>query len=572
MLKDEAIDVFENWPYHVPVYEEMKGEFETLVKALKTAKSGEEALSVYQKMADLSDQIQDDVTHVQVLFSLETQNPTYQKGMDSLNRDLPLFQVEEQNFAKAMLSSPYRPFLEEKLGKFLFEQYEYSFRSFDDRVVEEAQEEANLVMQYDASVAGTNVLFRGKTYNLPQMGKFLSSADYETRHEAALAYYGETAKHVEEWESFYDKLVKVRVKMAKKLGYASYTELAYYRMNRYDYTPEMVKQYRERIRQVVTPLANRLVERQLKQLGIENPSLVDLNLHFAHGNPLPKGTTEEKIRSAIQMYDAMSPETSYFFRFMVDHHLLFLEAKPGKQSGGYMTEFPIHRCPIIFSNFNGTSGDVDVLTHEFGHSFQYFEARDIAIPPYRMPTAESCEIDSMSMEFFAEPYMSLFFDDADGYRYLHLADAIEFLPYGVTVDEFQHWVYDHPEASPKERDEEWQRLEERYTPWKVRLEQNIPYLKEGHRWLTQAHIFDLPFYYIDYTLAQVIAFQFLLRDRVNHQEAWNTYLTLCRMGGKYPFLTLLKKAGLDSPFAEGTLEKTIAPLEEILLSYQPSSH
>ncbi len=571
MLKDNEIGTFESWPYHVPTFAEEKSKFEALTKAFQEAKSGPEALAVYQKMTELSDHLQDDVTHIQVLFSLETQNPTYQKDMDSLNQELPLFTVEQQKFMKAMLSSPYRSYLEEKLGKFLFEKYEYSFRSFDDRVVEEAQEEADLVTQYDAAVAKTNVSFRGKTYNLPQMGKFLSSPDYPTRHEAAEAYYQEVSKHVDEWEDYYDKLVKVRVRMAKKLGYSSYTELAYYRMERYDYTPGMVKEYRDAIRKVVTPLADRLVHKQLERLNLKNPDLVDANLYFSSGNPLPKGSTEEKVQVAIKMYDSMSPDTSYFFRFMVDHHLLFLEAKPGKQGGGYMTEFPVHRCPIIFSNFNGTSGDVDVLTHEFGHSFQYFEARDIAVPEYRMPTAESCEIDSMSMEFFAEPYMHLFFDDPDGYRYLHLADAIKFLPYGVTVDEFQHWVYDHPEATSKERDEEWQHLEETYTPWKVRLEQNIPYLKGGHRWLTQAHIFDLPFYYIDYTLAQVIAFEFLERDRANHEAAWHTYLKLCKMGGQYPFLTLLEKAGLDSPFQEGVLEKTISPLEAILDSYHPTS-
>ena len=267
------------------------------------------------------------------------------------------------------------------------------------------------------------------------------------------------------------------------------------------------------------------------------------------------------------MYKKLSPDTDYFFNFMVDHHLLFLDAKPGKNSGGYMTYFPVHECPIIFSNFNGTSGDVDVLTHEFGHSFQAYVARNIKIPEYRAPTMESCEIDSMSMEFFAEPYMDLFFAEPDKYRYLHLADSISFLPYGVTVDEFQHWVYEHPNATPDERDAAWHELEKKYTPWKVELEKDCPFMLKGRRWLIQSHIFSSPFYYIDYTLAQVCAFEFFNLDRKNHSSAWKKYMKLCKLGGKYPFQTLLAKVGLKSPFAEGTLKKTINPLKKVLASY-----
>jgi M3 family oligoendopeptidase len=292
-----------------------------------------------------------------------------------------------------------------------------------------------------------------------------------------------------------------------------------------------------------------------------------MGILFADGNPIPKGDTQDKIESAKKMYDELSPETSYFFRFMADHHVLDLEAKPGKQTGGYMTYFPNYKIPFIFSNFNGTSGDVDVLTHEFGHSFQAYMARNIRVPEYRCPTMESAEIDSMSMEFFAEPWMDLFFDDPLKYRYQHLADSISFLPYGVTVDEFQHWVYENPEATPAERDAKWHELEEKYTPYKVACYKDCKYMAEGHRWLTQGHIFASPFYYIDYTLAQVMAFQFFNLDRKNHKLAWRRYLKLCKLGGKLPFVSLVRKDGMKSPFDEGVMKKTIAPLVRQLKSY-----
>jgi len=172
----------------------------------------------------------------------------------------------------------------------------------------------------------------------------------------------------------------------------------------------------------------------------------------------------------------------------------------------------------------------------------------------------------MSMEFFAEPYMNLFFDVPDKYRYAHLADAIEFLPYGVTVDEFQHWVYANPNATSEERDAEWASLEEKYTPYKVKAKEGMGW-KAAPRWLTQSHIFALPFYYIDYTLAQVLAFEFFNLDRKNHEKAWKKYLKLCKMGGKYPFVTLITKDGLKNPFDEGVLKKTIKPLVKVLKGY-----
>src|SRR5690554_5695718 len=151
------------------------------------------------------------------------------------------------------------------------------------------------------------------------------------------------------------------------------------------------------------------------------------------------------------MYDALSPETSKFFRFMVDKELMDLDSRANKEGGGYCTYIPDHQAPFIFANFNGTSGDVDVLTHEAGHTFQVYSSRHL-IPEYRWPTMESAEIHSMSMEFLAWPWIDKFFkEDTNKYKFDHLSGAIEFLPYGVLVDEFQHEVYENPKLSPKER-------------------------------------------------------------------------------------------------------------------------
>ncbi|MCR5078725.1 MAG: M3 family oligoendopeptidase [Bacilli bacterium] len=565
---EKTLPVFEEWPYRMPNIKKAIKKVELLTKKMNEAADEKEALKVWKAHAKMSDSLNNDVNQIQVLFTLDSNDPKYKADNDKLDEGLPLLSAAENAFIKATVNSPFRPFLEEKLGSYLFQIYDYTLRSFDDIIIEDSVEENKLCSSYAMTLASAKIEFRGQTYNLSQMGKFMEDLDRNTRKEASKAYYGYLDTIADKLEDIYSQLVLVRDRMAKKLGYKDYVELGYLRMGRYDYDKNDVARYRGYIGEVVTPIVSKLTKEQFKRTGVRHPEIYDLNILFSDGNATPKGTTEEKVNRAREMYGKLSEETSYWFNFMADHHLLDLEARAGKQTGGYMTEFPTYQVPFIFSNFNGTAGDVDVLTHEFGHSFQYCMSRKIAIPEYRMPTMESCEIHSMSMEFIAEPYMELFFDNAEKYRYQHLFESIAFLPYGVSVDEFQHFAYENPNATPDERDAKWHEIEMKYTPYKVACYGECEYMKKGRRWLTQAHIFESPFYYIDYTLAQVMAFQFFNLDRKNHALAWRKYLKLCKMGGKYPFRTLVRKDGMKDPFEEGVVKKTITPLVKQLKTYK----
>ncbi|MBO6285243.1 MAG: M3 family oligoendopeptidase [Bacilli bacterium] len=566
-MKEQLMTPFEQWPARLPNIAKEVEKIKQITDEFRSAPTQEEALKLVKKHFKGSDKLSEQVGIIQVRYSCDTNDAKLTKAIAALDEGMPKLQAAETDFQKAVLESPFRPFLEKKLGTHLFTMYEYSLRSFDERIIEESIEENKLSTEYSTLISKCSIPFRDGHYNLSQMGKFMQDNDRQTRIEASKAYYSYMETRVDEIEAIYDKLVKIRDKMAKKLGYANYVELGYLRMGRYDYNQEDTAFYRDQIATFVTPIATKIGKAQMKRLGISDPHIYDLALSFKEGNPTPKGTTQEKVERAKEMYDALSPEASHYFRMMADYHLLDLETRPAKQAGGYMTYFPIHQVPFIFSNFNGTSGDVDVLTHEFGHSFQGFMGKDIKVPDYRCPTMEGAEIDSMSMEFFTHPYMHLFFDNPERYRYTHLADSISFLPYGTTVDEFQHWVYLHPEATPAERDAAWCELEEKYTPFKRSCYKDCNYLVKGHRWLTQGHIFNSPFYYIDYTLAQVMAFQFFNMDRKDHELAWKRYVNLCKMGGKYPFRTLITKAHLKDPFAPGVIQKTIRPLMQVLNSY-----
>jgi M3 family oligoendopeptidase len=262
------------------------------------------------------------------------------------------------------------------------------------------------------------------------------------------------------------------------------------------------------------------------------------------------------------MYSELSTETDEFYRYMFDNGLMDNSAKDGKMTGGYCTFIGKYQSPFIFSNFNGTSHDVTVLTHEAGHAFQCFAtSRNQQLYEYLWPTYEACEIHSMSMEFFTWPWMQLFFkEDSDKFMYEHLSGAVQFLPYGVAVDEFQHLVYENPDMSPAERNRAWRDLEKKYLPH--RTYEGNEFLENGGFWHRQSHIFTSPFYYIDYVLAQICAFQFWKRSLEDKENAWKDYVNLCKAGGSKSFLDLVKLAGLKSPFDEGTVEWAVQPIKD----------
>jgi len=396
------------------------------------------------------------------------------------------------------------------------------------------------------------------------MRPFSQDLKRETRHRAQLVVSDWFETNEAEIDRIYDEMVKVRTKIAKTLGYENFVQLGYDRFGRTDYNHIDVKGYRDQIFESVVPVVNELTKRKAIRIGIEDAKSYDLALSFLTGNPTPKGTREHLVNQAKDMYEDMSPETGEFWNFMMDRDLLDLDAKEGKMGGGYCTYLPEYKAPYIFANFNGTSGDVDVLTHEAGHAFQVYSSRD-NIPAYRWPTMESAEIHSMSMEFLAWPWIDKFFkEDTPKYKFSHLADSLTFLPYGVAVDEFQHGIYERPEMTPEERKTWWREVEKKYLPFKDYDDDT--FTKKGTFWYRQGHIFGAPFYYIDYTLAQVCAFQYWIKSQEDHSKALKEYKELCKLGGSKSFVALLESAKLQNPFKSGTVKEIIEPISAYLAS------
>lgn len=560
---------FEQYPLHIPTEKRTINKLESLISDLEECGSALTAKIAVKHWNKYMNELATDMNVIQVRYTLDTRNKVYKNAQERLDEISPLIANYTTKYEKILLKAKYRKDLEKLYGPYLFKMYENSQKAFDEKIIPELIEENKLTSKYDEIMGGAQIPFKGEILNLSQLGKHLSDKDREVRKEASIAMDKWLGEHEKEIGDIYDKLVHLRDTIAKKLGFKNFVELGYIRMGRTDYNAKMVKGYRDQIKADVVPLAQKLFKKQMKELGIKNPQTYDYNLKFNSGNPTPIGDSKVLLGVAKKMYEKMSKESNQFINFMIDNHLLDLDARAGKAPGGYCTYFPLYKAPFIFSNFNGTDGDVNVLCHEGGHAFQAYLSSPIKIPEYQEPTMESAEIHSMSMEFFTWPYMEGFFGkDADKYRYAHLTDAIEFLPYGITIDEFQHWVYEHPNATHDERCAKYLEIEQANLP--NRKYDDCPIAAKGTRWMRQSHVFGSPFYYIDYTLAQVVAFQFLAEDFKNHEKAWKKYVKLCKLGGSLPFTGLLNKVHLRNPFEEGNVRKNIKPLLKVLSNFDTS--
>ncbi len=554
---------FNDYKYERIDIDAVKKQFEELIGSFSKADSAEKQCEIMDKVINLRNHIDTMITLVSIRHSINTADDFYDKENDYCDEISPLLYGFTTDFYEALVTSKFRKELEDKYGKFLFDQAECSLKTFNEEVIPQLQEENKLSSKYDKLIASAKIPFDGEERTLSQMAPYTQSKDRNIRKDAAKKVAEFFSAHKNDFDEIYDKLVKVRTEIAHKLGFKNYVELAYARLRRLDYNAQDVAGYRKQVLENIIPLHSELRERQAKRLGIDKLKFYDEPIKFNSGNADPHGDPEWILNHGKTMYRELSKETDEFFTFMTENNLLDLLSKKGKNSGGYCTYIPDYKSPFIFANFNGTAHDVDVLTHEAGHAFQVYESRGYEVPEYLWPSYEACEIHSMSMEFLTWPWMGLYFEnDEDKYKFIHLSEALLFIPYGVTVDEFQHWVYENPEATPEERRNKWLETEKKYLP--TRDYGEIDELKEGIFWFRQGHIFGTPFYYIDYTLAQVCAFQFWIKSRENREKAWEEYLNLCRLGGSKPFFELMKAANLKNPFNEGTIASVIPKIREFL--------
>ena len=558
---------FSEMPYVRADLDHWKQMVEDLIARFKAAVTFEEADAIYREAETCDVEYSTMVSLARIRRDIDTRDAFYDAEVTFYNQEMPKLQPVFKAWTQALLDSPFRPQLEEKYGAVTFINAEMSAKTFIPELVADIQQENALRTRYSKLLASAQIPFRGEVYTLSQLSPWKNDPDDAIRLEAWKAEGTWYKEHGAELDEIYDELVKLRDSMGKKLGFDGFTPLGYLRMRRNCYGVEEIERFRVAVQKYLVPLVKKLYIKQAERQGREFPmNFADKDLAFRSGNPKPAGGPAEILAMGDKFYSELSPETDVFWKFMREHEMLDVESKPGKAGGGYCSRIASMRSPFIFANFNGTSHDVEVVTHEAGHAFAGFLNRDRIPSSAIWPSMEGCEVHSMSMEFFAWPWAEGFFgEDARKFRYNHLKGALAFIPYGTMVDHFQHIMYEYPEFGPNERHQVWAELLGLYMPW-VRLG-DVPFYGEAKGWQRQSHIYASPFYYIDYCLAQTVALDFWARIQEDRAAAFETYLKYSRLGGTLTFTELLREAGLGDPFDPETLKRVCAAADAYLADY-----
>lgn len=552
---------FQDMPYERIDFEKVQEEIKALMREFDAAESGEGQFAVHQRYYKLTGRVDSMYTIANIRFDIDTSDEFYAKEHEYYDEKMPEYSNAVLEYQKKLYASPYREYLENKIGPVAFKNLEIAQKAMDEKLIPLMQEENALTMEYDRLIAGAKLEFDGKELNLSLMRPYLIHQDRNVRAAAWKKYSAFFEANADKLDEIYDRLVKNRTAQAKMMGYDNYLQLGYYRMGRNCYGREEVEAYREQVKKDFVPFAEELHERRRKRLGLEKLSYIDSSVYFSDGNPAPFGTPEEILAAGQRMYGELSPETKEFMDFMMENELFDVLGRKTKKAGGYMTYIPDYRSPFVFANFNGTSGDVDVITHECGHAFQGYLSGMDPIREHADIGMETAEIHSMSMEFFTQGWMESFFgDQAEKYIEMHLEDSAAFIPYGCMVDEFQHIVYENPDMTPEERHAAWLELERVYRPHMDYGEDS--FFSKGGFWQKQSHIYDVPLYYIDYCLAQTCALQYKVKMDEDFKGAWESYLKLCKLSAGDFYTNMIKEVGLDSPFEPGCMKNIVEKLEK----------
>jgi M3 family oligoendopeptidase len=556
---------FKDFVYKRPDIKIFEKKFNYNVSEFENAKNADEQFRILKIIYSLRKEFDSMRSIASIRYTVDTNDKFYNDEHEYFDNAGPVYSGFRDKLYRILVNSKFKKELRVITGKRLFEIADLYIKTFRPEIIDDLKIENRLVTEYMKLIASARIMYEGEERNLAGMSPFLESENREVRKSASDSKWGFFRDNEKEFDRIFDELVKIRTRIAKKLGYDNFIQLGYDRMGRTGYSSKEVTAFRDSVKEFIVPVSQTLKEIKKKRIGLDRLYYYDSGFNFRSGNPTPKGPPEWIIEKAKKMYEELSEDTGKFIELMIDSELMDLKNRKGKSAGGYCSYIPEYESPFIFSNMNGTSDDVRVLTHEAGHAFQVYESRHFEIEEYLYPTMEACEIHSMSMEFITWPWMQLFFEeDTDKFFFSHLSGRLNFIPYGVTVDEFQHCIYENPDATPDERKEMWRDTEKKYLP-DIDYGDN-DFLERGGFWFHQGHIFKKPFYYIDYCLADICALQFWRKCNHDRNIAWADYLDLCKAGGSKSFLELVKIAKIESPFNKEVVESIVNYANEWLLS------
>ena len=420
-----------------------------------------------------------------------------------------------------------------------------------------------LSQQYQTLCGAMTVMFDGKEQTLPQMGKYLLERDSSLRERAWKATAQRRIKDKEKIEEIFESMFGLRNLMAHNAGFSNFIDYQFKAYHRFDYSPRDCKKYHETVEKLIVPLNGKILSKRRQQMKLKSLRPWDTMVDPFGEKPLaPFKDAQELIKATGSIFNKLDRDFGLQFQEMNKLGLLDLASRKGKAPGGYQNTLSEARKPFIFMNAVGIDDDVRTLLHEAGHAFHALACAHEAIVDYRNAPMEFCEVASMAMELIGGEYLSEFYTPFDVRRSNreHLEGIIQILAWVANIDAFQHWLYEHPRHSLDERRQAWVTLYEqfggKFIDWS-----DLTEIKD-RLWHRQLHIFEVPFYYIEYGIAQLGALQVWLNNRRNPKKALADYKYGLSLGGSRPVRELYRAAGISFDFSEGMIKPLVEAVTE----------
>lgn len=554
---------FHEVPYVRPDAESVTAGIEQARRRLEQAGTWPEARNALEEFHQVQEAFTSMCQLSEIRFTQDVRDPFYEKENEALGEMAPVVEEAYHRFYRTLLQIPFGEELDREYSPMLRRRLKLREAGGGEAVTGLLQEENKLKARFQAISGTSRIEFQGKIVTAEQLYPYKGDKNREVRREAYRAEGAYFAGYREELEDIFDRLVKNRTAQAKALGFADYSQLSLVHMERMGYGLEEIAYYREQVKKYWIPAVREIKELQRKRLGLENWKGYDNLRYFSDYNPAPKGDSKKMVEACRTMFHSLSEETGEFFDALVEREMFDLDSREGKAPGGYCGSVDSLRSPFIFSNFNGTTMDIDVLVHESGHAFAAYEAyKNNLAPECREASSESCETHSTAMEMLTMPYHALFFgEDADRYDLFLMERTLTYLPGGCAGDEFQTILYQNPNMTAQERHALWRELRALYEPHFSDFG-DIPLYGEGQEWLTDSQLFLNPLYLVDYGLARNISLQLFLLQRRDPKLAWEKYLRFVSLGGSKSYIEAVREIGMELPFEGETVRHVIEPMLE----------
>lgn len=524
----------------------------------RTIRSVEELEQWLKDASELEAAISEDACWRQIKMTCDTENKELEAAFTYFMMEIqPKIQPFSDRLNRKLIECPFT----EKLDQNKYYTYLRNVKKNIELFREEnipLQAELNVMQQQFGVLSGKmTVEVNGQEYTLQQAAKFLEDPDRELREQVYHKINKRRLQDKEELNRLYSSLLQKRHQVALSAGFENYRDFRFKELGRFDYTKEDCFQFHEAVKLHVMPLVNRLYEAKKKKLGLDVLRPWDVDAEPAGTQPLrPFKTGEELTQKTVDCFNRMNSFFGDCLRKMKTLGHLDLESRKGKAPGGYNCPLAESGAPFIFMNAAGTLDDVTTMVHEGGHAIHSFLAHKLELTGFKEYPTEIAEVASMAMELFSMQHWDVFFEN-DGElkraKEQQLERVITIFPWIATIDKFQHWVYENPQHTEEERAEQWVSILNEFTSPIIDYSGLEEYLRYG--WQRQMHLYEVPFYYIEYGIAQLGAIGLWQQYRQNPATAIHNYITALEKGGTQTLPELFNAAGLRFDFSPGYIQQ-----------------